>query len=106
MRTGTIPNVQITASSIWDSSHEAFQGRLNFQAISMKSGSWAAGRNDLNQWLQVFLGGTLFTVTGVATQGRSDYDQWVTSYTLMYNDGGLGFQHYRLGFVIKVRRTA
>lgn len=106
MRTGTIPDAQITASSIRDSNHEAFQGRLNFQAISMNSGSWSAGRNDLNQWLQVFLGGPLFTVAGVATQGRSDYDQWVTSYSLMYTDDGPGFQHYRLGFVIKVRGTA
>ena len=106
MRTGAISDVQITASSIWDSSHEAYQGRLNFQAIPWKSGSRSAGRNDLYQWLQVFLG-DLFTVTGVATQGRSDHDQWVTSYRLRYIDNGLSFQDYReIGLVVKVRKTA
>ena len=107
MRTGAISDAQITASSIWDSSHEAYQGRLNFQAISLKSGSWSAGRNGLYQWLQVFFGGPLFTVTGVATQGRSDHDQWVTRYRLMYSDDGLRFQDYReVFFLVKVRKTA
>ena len=106
MRTGAISDVQITASSIWDSSHEAYQGRLNFQGIPMKSGSWSAGRNDLYQWLEVFLGGPLYTVTGVATQGRSDHDQWVTRYRLRYSDSGLRFQDYREnGLVFKVRKT-
>ena len=107
MRTGAISDAQITASSIWDSNHEAFQGRLNFQAIPRQSGSWSARRNDLRQWLEVFLGGPLFTVTGIATQGRSDYDQWVTMYKLMYSDAGLRFQFYReSGRVVKVRKAA
>ena len=106
MITGAISDAQITASSIWDSSHEAFQGRLNFQAIPMKSGSWSAGRNDFNQWLEVILG-PLFTVTGIATQGRSDYDQWVTRYRLLFRDNGLRLQDYREnGLVVKVRKAA
>ena len=107
MRTGAIPDAQITASSIWDSDHEAFQGRLNFQAIPLKSGSWSAGRNDLRQWLEVYLGGPLFTVTGIATQGRSDQDQWVTMYKLMFSDNGSRFQRYRDNrHVVKVRKVA
>ena len=107
MRTGAIPDAQITASSIWDSDHEAFQGRLNFQGIPTKSGSWSAGRNDLRQWLEVFLGGPPFTVTGIATQGRSDQDQWVTMYRLMFSDDGLRFQRYKEnGHVVKVRKVA
>ena len=110
MRTGAISDAQITASSIWNSSHEAYQGRLNFQGVSRKSGSWSAGRNDLHQWLQVFLGGPLFTVTGVATQGSSDYDEWVTRYRLWYGYGFSGlwpFRDYREnGSVVKVRKTA
>ena len=107
MRTGAISDAQITASSIWDSSHEAYQGRLNFQGIPMKSGSWSAGRNDLYQWLEVFLGGPLYTVTGVATQGRSDHDQWVTRYILRYSFGGDYFQDYSADWLVdKVRKTA
>lgn len=104
MRTGAISNAQITASSIWDHSHEAFQGRLNFQAIPMESGSWSARRNDLSQWLEVFMGDLPMTVTGIATQGRSDLDQWVTKYKLMYNDYGLGFKYYKENWLVdKVR---
>ena len=105
MRTGAISDAQITASSIWDSSHEAYQGRLNFQGISMKSGSWSASRNDLYQWLEIFLGGPQYTLTGVATQGRSDHDQWVTRYKLRYTDSGAMFQDYtENGLVVKVRK--
>ena len=107
MRTGAIPDAQITASSMRDSDHEAFQGRLNFQAIPMKSGSWSAGRNDLKQWLEVFLGGPLFGVTGIATQGRSNQDQWVTMYRLMFSDDGLIFHRYKDNrLVVKVREVA
>lgn len=103
MRTGAISNAQITASSIWDHSHEAFQGRLNFQAIPMESGSWSAGRNYFNQWLEVFLGDLLMTVTGIATQGRSDHDQWVTKYMLMFSNVGASFEYFKEnGFVLKV----
>ena len=106
MRTGAISDAQITASSIWDSSHEAFQGRLNFQATPLKSGSWSAGINDLNQWLEVFLGRPLFIVTGIATQGRSNMDQWVTRYKLMFSDDGSSFQFYKEnGLVVKVRKA-
>jgi len=105
MRTGAISDAQITASSIWDSSHEAFQGRLNFQAIPMKSGSWSAGINDLNQWFEVFLGGPLFIVRGIATQGRSDQDQWVTRYRLAYYDMR-SFEDYRENGFVKVRKAA
>ena len=106
MRTGVISDAQITASSIWDSSHEAYQGRLNFQCIPRKSGSWSAGINDLYQWLEIFLGGPQYTLTGVTTQGRSDLDQWVTRYKLRYTDNGRIFQDYREnGLVVKVRKT-
>jgi len=51
--------------------------------------------------------GPLFTVTGIATQGRSDYDQWVTRYRLLFRDDGLRLQDYREnGLVVKVRKAA
>ncbi len=43
--------------------------------------SWSARLNDKNQWIQV----TSFSPkcwTGVTTQGRGDYNQWVTKYTV------------------------
>ena len=106
MRTGAISDAQITASSIWNSSHEAFQGRLNFQAIPMKSGSWSAGTNDLNQWLMVFWRFLRFNVTGIATQGRSDQDEWVTKYRLNFiGYYSYSFQDYRENGTVKVRNA-
>ena len=33
-------------------------------------------------------------LTGVATQGRSDYNQWVTKYLLSYSLDGANFATY------------
>ena len=62
--------------------------------IGYQGGSWIARKNDLNQWLQIDLGGYT-TLTRVATQGRSDADQWVTKYKLQYSDDGVIFQFYK-----------
>lgn len=103
MRTGAISDAQIHASSEWDSNHAAIQGRLNFKAIPRKSGAWSARRNDLNQWLEVFLGHQLTDVTGVATQGRRDIDYWVIRYMLMLSDKGGTFHYYRRNGQVSVK---
>ena len=95
MESGAISDAQISASSQWDVNHATKQGRLHFQAVPGKAGSWSSRINDVNQWLQIDLGSQHFKVTVVATQGRSDYDQWVTKYNLMYSDDGMNFQYYR-----------
>ena len=94
MESGTIPDSHISASSQWDSSHAPFQGRLHFQGVFFKSGSWSARRNDLSQWLQVDLGSQYIKVTRVATQGRNGHSQWVTRYKLLYSKDGLNFLYY------------
>ena len=95
MENGAITDKQIKASSQWDSNHAPFQGRLHFQGIISKAGSWSAERNDLNQWLQVDLGSQFTKVTRVATQGRNAYSQWVKRYKLLYSNDGVNFQYYR-----------
>ena len=95
MESGTIPDNHIRASSQLDSSHAPFNGRLHFQGNGFKAGSWSAGRNDLNQWLQIDLGSQYTKVTRVATQGRNAHSQWVTRYKLMYSNDGVKFQYYR-----------
>lgn len=103
MENGTIIDGQITASSQWDDNHSANQGRLNFQETEKKAGAWSAARNDGNQWLQINLGSPYITrVTSVATQGRNGYDQWVTTYRLMYSDDGVNFLYYKKHGVNKV----
>lgn len=103
MRTGAISNAQISASSEWDSNHAAIQGRLNFKAIPRKAGSWSARRNDLNQWLEVFMGDQLTDVTGVATQGSRDFNFWVIWYKLMFSDNGGTFQYFRKNGQVSVK---
>ena len=83
----------MSASTIHSSSCAASLGRLNLAAGSGKVGSWCAKRNDVNQWLQIDLG-SLTTVTKVATQGRQDSSQWVTSYSLSYSLTGSYWVQY------------
>ena len=102
MEDGAISDAQISASSQWDANHAAKQGRLHFQAVSGKAGSWSAKANNVNQWLQIDLGNQNAKVTIVATQGRNAYSQWVTKYKLQYSDDGVNFQYYRENGAIKV----
>ena len=98
MESGAIPNEQISASSEWNYDSGRFSAnhsRLNFQGVDGKRGSWSAGRNDANQWLQIDLGTENFTITRVATQGRHDFNQWVTSYKLQYSNNEVNFTFYR-----------
>ena len=60
-----------------------------------KAGSWSSRPNDANQWLQIDLGITNAKVTGLASQGRADADQWVTKYKLQYSHDGVHFYFYR-----------
>lgn len=94
MESGAIHDSQISASSIWRGNHAAHQARLHFKAGGGKSGSWSSRVNNNNQWLQVDL--QLATrVTGIATQGRNAYSQWVKRYKLEYGEDGHTFKFYR-----------
>ena len=83
----------MSASTIYSSHCAASLGRLNLAAGSGKVGSWCAKRNDVNQWLQIDLG-SLTTVTKVATQGRQDSSQWLTTYSLSYSLTGSYWVQY------------
>ena len=89
-----ITSAQISASSQYDLYNSSDQARLHNKAGDGKQGSWSAGANDLHQWLQVDLG-IETTVTFVATQGRNQYNQWVTKYKLNYSDDGNSFQIFK-----------
>ncbi|KAL9978603.1 hypothetical protein ACROYT_G016139 [Oculina patagonica] len=87
MEDGRIQDSAMTASTIHDNNHAAKLGRLNLVAASSYAGAWCVKRNDVNQWLQIDLV-TPTAVTKVATQGRQDASQWVTSYWLSYSITG------------------
>ena len=94
VESGAISDRQMSASSKYDGNHAASQGRLYFKAGSGKSGSWSAKDNNVHQWLQVDLGNPHTKVTTLATQGRSDYPQWVTNYKVQYSGDGVSFQYF------------
>ncbi|XP_022809858.1 uncharacterized protein LOC111346861 [Stylophora pistillata] len=95
MENKLIPDFAITASSEWNTGHGAKNGRLYFMAGGGRTGAWSAKTNDRSQWIQVDLG-EVQKVTQIASQGRSDYAQWVTSYRVSYSTLGKDFQHQDL----------
>ena len=95
MASYAIKEQQISASSQYSADHSTNRGRLNTVKTGNKQGAWSARTNDDNQWLQIELGRENTRVTRVATQGRSDLDQWVKTYKLQYSDDGENFQYYR-----------
>ena len=105
MEDGAISDAQINTSSQWNANHAAKQGRLYFQEVQFKAGSWSAKVNNVSEWLQIDLGNQHTKVTRVATQGRNAHSQWVTKYRLQYSDDGFNFQYYRENDTIKVSET-
>lgn len=58
------------------------------------AGGWSPLVTDQEPWLQVDLREQT-EVTAVATQGRYDSWDWVSSYLLLYGDTGRGWKQYR-----------
>ena len=65
------------------------------QCVTMAgyASAWCSvGSADPNPWIQVdFI--TKVYITAVITQGRGDYDQWVTEYQVAYSSDGQDWQH-------------
>lgn len=58
------------------------------------AGGWSPMVTDQEPWLQVDLKEQM-EVTAVATQGRYDSWDWVSSYLLLYSDTGRVWKQYR-----------
>ena len=89
MESGSIPDSNITASSKLNSATPAKNGRLNFAAGS----SWCAATGDSNPYLQIDLQ-TLHFICAVSTQGNSQADDWVETYTLQTSTDGTTWTDY------------
>jgi len=53
----------------------------------------------VGEWIQVDLS-TVAMVEAVATQGRDDWTEWMTSYSLQYSMDGVNFEDYQQGIVL------
>ena len=88
MHTGLILDSAIAASSSFGPMQVPKVGRLYYlMAGTGTDGAWSALINNPYQWIQVDLGNWT-RVTGVATQGKQDKNEWVTSYSLSTSYGG------------------
>ena len=81
------------ASSQYNQYYGPDRGRLRTEGQGSYGGGWAAQYNDANQFLQFDLG-KVTKLTAIATQGRSDANWMVTSYTLAYSVNGGSFTPY------------
>ena len=94
MQSGEISDGQLSASSERDSNHSATKSRLHVVNPD-REGSWAAAKNDTDQWLQVDLVILHTQVTRVATQGNNGNQvEWVTKYNLQYGNNTERFYNY------------
>ena len=89
-----IPNPVMRASSHYNYYCGPWNARLNQRRAGRNGGAWCSKRRDRAQWLRVDFGG-LTRVTRIATQGRQNSDQWVTSYYMSYSRKGRRYTPYR-----------
>ena len=89
MESGSISDSNITASSELNANTPAKNGRLNYTAGS----SWCAAAGDSNPYLQIDLQ-TLHFICAVSTQGNSQADEWVETYTLQASTDGTNWTNY------------
>jgi len=85
----------MTSSSSWNAALATHKGRL------YGTGSWSARVNNQNQWIQVDLGKEE-VVTAIATQGRSNSNQWVKTFSVSSSSDGKTFESYKADGRIKV----
>ena len=97
MESGEIKDSQISASS---EEYSAQNGRLNFKR-NKSPDAWSARGSDSNPWLKVDFE-NLVVITEVLTQGRGDFRQWVTAFTLSYSNGDDEFEQFTENGVQKV----
>ena len=104
MERNALPNLAITASSVWSyPSHAPWLARLNNVPKHGYEGSWSTQFNKAGEWLQVDLGKERL-LTNLSTQGRPSavYQQWVTSYNILFSSDSVKWEPYKENNVVKV----
>lgn len=102
LSSGKIPNKSMKSSSEADKYHAAFLARLNFKPKGRFKGGWSAKKNNRRQWIQVDFK-RYRRVTKVATQGRADSKQYVTSFAVASSPDGYRWTPFRVNSRLKVR---
>ena len=97
MGDGYILDRDITSSSVQNTSTPAKNARLNY----IEGSAWCAAENDSKPYLQIDLG-RLYIICAVSTQGNSQGEQWVTTYTLQLSKDGTTWTDYQEEGKVKV----
>ncbi|XP_020631503.1 uncharacterized protein LOC110068467 [Orbicella faveolata] len=96
-----LPDSRITASSEWNHFHAARLGRLGQVKHGRFVGAWCARHNNHLQWFKCDFGRAM-KITKVATQGRQDTNQWVTSFYLSSSQDNVHWEMYKFRSAYKV----
>ncbi|XP_059780365.1 contactin-associated protein-like 3 isoform X3 [Balaenoptera ricei] len=94
---GDAPLASALARASFSSSSERSSSHgPGFASLNRRDGAggWSPLVSNKYQWLQIDLGERM-EVTAVATQGGYGSSDWVTSYLLMFSDGGRNWKQYR-----------
>ena len=97
MSNGYILDRDITSTSIQNDSTPAKNARLNY----IEGSSWCAAANDSKPHLQIELE-MLYIICAVSTQGNSQGEQWVKTYTLQSSKDGKTWTGYQEAGIVKV----
>ena len=76
--------------------HKPYYGRINLASFwgDPARTAWCAKKDDKSPFLQIDLP-DVTSITGVATQGLSIFDNWVTSYLFCYSEDKAVWQCYK-----------
>lgn len=87
-----IDNAQVTSSSVFGL-HKPYYGRLNLLSFhgDPSRSAWCASAEDKDPYFQVAFGQDT-TLSGVAIQGLSLFDNFVTSFRLCFSNDGDNFE--------------
>ena len=91
---GRITQSMMSASTFYNRYYGPWSARLQARNHGATRGGWIARINNNRQWLQIDLGAKS-VVKKIATQGRYDANQWVTSYTLSISNNAVRFYPYK-----------
>ena len=98
-----VKNAQLTASSEDSEMTRARNARLGLMSIvAARVGAWIASTDDTSPWLKVDFKSNV-TLRAIATQGRFDEAEWVTSYEVSHSIDGSNFDMYEENGQIKVK---
>ena len=104
MQNNRIRSNQLTASSTLNPRYSVNFARLNKGSLLTRDGgAWVSRHNNHNQWIKTDFKRPM-KITKIATQGRSNYNYWVTLYNVYCSQDNIHWNIFRYKNNDKVRK--